>query len=212
MNAPTRGVLLAVVGMILAVVVLGQGFGTTEPTLEPTVSAGSAEESGDGSSSENGEEAGADDAGTAGASGDSAVDDSTNDDGSPVIGEPVGDDDSTGDDSGTADTGPDILHPQAEVRVLVANGAGIAGLAGRTRDLLVSAQNYNGITPTNTKITVTESAVYYTAGYQLDARNIAKILNASPEAVAAMPTELPIDDLAQAHVLVVVAADLAPEG
>lgn len=214
MNAQARGGVLAIIAVILGVVVLGQGFGTDEPTLVSSVEAVSDGTGDDGSSADS-----SDDSGSADQSVDESSDDGSSDagtggdDASAEVDEPTGDDGSEGDDSGTVDTGPDILHPQAEVRVLVANGAGVVGLAGRTRDQLVSAQNYNGLTPTNTKTPAAESVVYYIPGYELDARNIAKILNASPEAVAPMPAvaELPVSDLAEAHVLVIIAADLAPE-
>ncbi len=214
MNAQARGGVLAVIAVVLGVVVLGQGFGTQEATLVSSVDAVSA--TGDDGSSDAGagDDSGAADGTTDADDGTGTIDDDGGDDNGAVADESDGDDGGTADeDAGGVDTGPDILHPQAEVRVLVANGAGVAGLAGRTRDQLVSAQNYNGLTPTNTKVPASESVVYYIAGYELDARNIAKILNASPEAVAPMPAvaELPIADLAEAHVLVVIAADLASE-
>ena len=52
--------------------------------------------------------------------------------------------------------------------------------------------------------------VYYSQGYELDALNVALIINAKSESVLPMPLELPIDDLLDANVLVHVGADLFP--
>ena len=52
------------------------------------------------------------------------------------------------------------------------------------------------------------SSIYYAPGYELDARQIAQILNAAPEAVAPLPADPPVGDLQEAHVLVVLGPDL----
>jgi hypothetical protein len=124
-----------------------------------------------------------------------------------------------GDDEGTTvttadsdDTTPttaaaEVAHNPAEVTVLVANGAGILGVAPRVADQLKAA-NYVTAEPGNTKAPADESAVFYTPGYEADATAIAQLLTPVPK-VAPLPEPPPVDDLKASHVLVVAAADLA---
>ena len=167
-----------------------------------------------------------DDGGDDGSSDDSSSDDSSSDGGSSDSGatDDAGDggtdsgtdggDSSTdaGGDStdGSTDGGtdpPNILHPPAEVRVLVANGTSVAGAAGRVTDVL-AARNYGTLTPTNTTEPLDATVVYYEPGYELDARQIAQIIEAPPESVAPMPENPPVEDLNEAHVLVGLGPDL----
>ncbi|MGI9624804.1 MAG: LytR C-terminal domain-containing protein [Acidimicrobiales bacterium] len=206
MNAATRGVILAAAAVLVGVLVLGQAYSDDTPSFE---TASPAPESGD---------SGGDD----GSSDDSSSDDSTSDDGSSDSGatDDTGTDSSTdgGDSSdaggdstdGSTDGGtdpPNILHPPAEVRVLVANGTSVAGAAGRVSDIL-EARNYGVLTPTNTTEPLDATVVYYVPGYELDARQIAQIIEAPPESVAPMPDTPPVDDLNEAHVLVGLGPDL----
>ena len=105
-----------------------------------------------------------------------------------------------------------VLHPPAEVRVLVANGTEVTGAAGATLDTLVASEGYNGVQAVNdnSEEVIVITYVYYSQGYELDALNVALIINAKSESVLPMPLELPIDDLLDANVLVHVGADLFP--
>jgi hypothetical protein len=98
-------------------------------------------------------------------------------------------------------------HNSAEVTVLVANGAGIPGLASKVADQLKGA-NYIVAEPGNTKAPADESAVFFTPGYEADAAAIAALLSPPPK-VAPLPDPPPVDDMKSAPVLVVAAADLA---
>jgi hypothetical protein len=98
-------------------------------------------------------------------------------------------------------------HNPAEVTVLVANGAGIPGLASKIGDQLKGA-NFVVAEPGNTKAPADESAVFFTPGYEADAAAIAALLTPAPK-VAPLPSPAPVDDMKSAHVLVVAAADLA---
>jgi hypothetical protein len=98
-------------------------------------------------------------------------------------------------------------HNPASVTVLVANGAGINGLASKIGDKLKAA-NYVTAEPGNTKAPADESAVYFTPGYEADANAIAALLTPAPK-VAALPDPPPVDQLKGAQVIVVAAADLA---
>ena len=97
-------------------------------------------------------------------------------------------------------------HDPAEVTVLVVNGSGVRGVAGRITEQL-KASNFVTAEPGNVE-PVESSRVYYTPGYEADAAAIAGLLT-PPPAVEAMPDPAPVSDLKGAHVLVVVAADLA---
>ena len=114
----------------------------------------------------------------------------------------------------TSDTEPDTTatsaaaaHNPAEVTVLVANGAGIDGLASKIADKLKAA-NFVTAEPTNTKAPADESAVYFTPGYQADAEAVAALLSPPPK-VSPLPEPPPVDDMKGGAVLVVAAADLA---
>lgn len=215
MNAATRGVILAIAAVIIGVIVLGQGFDDSAPTLTtaPAVSddGGGTVEEDDG----NGDDSSASSDDSAAVSDDSGDDSSAaSDNGGEVAGDDGDDSGVATDDSGAAtddstDT-PSILHPPAEVRVLVANGTTVAGAAGQTSNQLQTDRGYNGLTPTNTTagVSIDSSSIYYAPGYELDARQIAQILNAAPEAVAPMPADPPVGDLQEAHVLVVLGPDL----
>jgi len=98
-------------------------------------------------------------------------------------------------------------HNPAQVAILVANGSGVKGAAARIAQTL-AASNYVLKPSTNTKTPASSSVVYYAAGYDNDAKAIARLLTPQP-AVQALPATLPVADLAKANVLVVVAADLA---
>jgi len=78
-------------------------------------------------------------------------------------------------------------HPANQVSVVVANGAGVAGLAGRIRGQLNTA-GYNTAKPAvNAPSNVATSAVYYVPGYQPDGLAVAAALSLAPASVQPMP-------------------------
>ena len=107
-------------------------------------------------------------------------------------------------------TSTSVLHPEAEVRVLVANGTEVTGAAGATLDTLVANAGYNGVQAVNDigDEILPETLIYYGQGYDLDAQNIRLIINANRNNVFPMPEILPVEDLVDANVLVHVGADL----
>lgn len=99
------------------------------------------------------------------------------------------------------------LRPAAQVKVLAANGTSVKGLAGQVHDRLKAA-GYNALAPTDaSKKPVTKSVVYFTAGFEGEARQIAQQLDIA--SVAAMPQPLPVLNLQTANVLVLVGTDNA---
>lgn len=107
----------------------------------------------------------------------------------------------------TVTTAVKTARNPAEVTVLVANGAGVNGLASKVADKLKAA-NYVTAEPGNTKAPADESAVYFTPGYEADAAAVAALLTPAPK-VSALPDPPPVDDMKGAQVLVVAAADLS---
>ncbi len=114
---------------------------------------------------------------------------------------------------GSQPTSTSVLHPPAEVRVLVANGTDVTGAAGATLDTLVANAGYNGVGAVNDlgEEVLLETFIYYAQGYDLDAQNVRLIINADSSNVLPIPETLPIDDLSDANVLVHVGADLFPD-
>jgi hypothetical protein len=100
-------------------------------------------------------------------------------------------------------------RPPGEVVVLVANGSGVDGAAGRLTTTIAEA-GYQTATETNTP-RVPTTTIYFTPGYEREAAALARTLSpdAAP-ATEAMPSPAPVSDLAGAHVLVVLGPDLAP--
>jgi len=103
-------------------------------------------------------------------------------------------------------------HAPASVKVLVANGTGTAGAASRVVPPLTAA-GYNVLAPTDAtktaKANTRQSVVYFTPGYDLDAKIIATHLTLQLSAVQALPTTAPVANTQGANVVVVVGPDLA---
>jgi hypothetical protein len=125
--------------------------------------------------------------------------------------------------SATPTTSPNILvpttstslggHAPSSVKVLVANGTNTPGAASRVVPPLTSA-GYNVLAPTDATKAVKasnlrQSVVYYTPGYDLDAKIIATHLTLQLSAVQALPTTAPVANTQGANVIVVVGPDLA---
>ena len=124
----------------------------------------------------------------------------TADDGDPAV-------TTTTEPESTTTTAAARAHDPAEVTILVANGSGVKGAAGRIAESL-KASNYVLKESTNTQTPAEASIVYFAEGYQADARAVASLLT-PPPGVQPMPATVPVKDLAGANLLVVVAADLA---
>lgn len=123
-----------------------------------------------------------------------------------------GNDDAATDDTTTDDTTPSSVpdaRDPAEVRVLVANGTAVSGAAGRYTEVLTAA-GYQTAGATDALDKSAETTfVYFTAGYEAEARAVAAALGASPDNVAALPTAPVVADNSLANVIVVVGPELA---
>jgi hypothetical protein len=107
----------------------------------------------------------------------------------------------------TPSTARSKAHDPSAVAILVANGSGVKGAAAKIATTLAGS-NYVLKTSVNTKTPASSSIVYYSPGYDADARAIASLLTPAPS-VQPMPSPLPVADLTGANILVVVAADIA---
>jgi hypothetical protein len=101
-----------------------------------------------------------------------------------------------------------VKSPQS-VKVLVANGSGVAGLAGRLSSRL-HTQGYDTVSQgTNANQAVTTSKVYYTTGFVGEAGVLAQFLKLPPSAAQPMPNPPPVSNLAAANVVVDAGPDLS---
>ncbi len=111
----------------------------------------------------------------------------------------------------TAALFPTPTHDPNEVKVLVANGSGVSGAAGKVTDML-SPLGWTMESPANADKTGT-TRVYYRNEYQADARKIVEHFGEIPSLLEKMPTGglgVPAkaeDRVANAHIVVILGSD-----
>jgi LytR cell envelope-related transcriptional attenuator len=122
---------------------------------------------------------------------------------------PSGSPSSTG--GGATSTTAAVAHQPNQVSVLVANGAGVAGLAGRIRGQLNTAGYNTSKAAVNAPSQVATTAIYFQPGYEADGLAVATALSLAASNVFPMPspTPVPASQLAGVNVLVVAGSDLA---
>lgn len=106
--------------------------------------------------------------------------------------------------SSTTSTSAAAVRPPSEVRVLVANGSGVPGVAGQRSDAL-GAAGYVTLEPANAAPTPT-TQVLFVEGFQSEASAVATALGFAPTAVQPLPDPPPVDPL-DANVVVVLGQD-----
>ncbi len=115
----------------------------------------------------------------------------------------------TSPDSTTSSTVPAADMSQA--KILVANGAGVKGLAGSTTTALQGAfPTATYLTPTDANAKYQASAVYYQPGFEAQAGLVATSLGLAPSGL--FPPALPLADptkIGDANILVLLGADKA---
>lgn len=99
---------------------------------------------------------------------------------------------------------------KADVAVQVANGSSVAGVAGDLTTTL-KGEGWNALPAINTTNgeDVATSAVYYAAGQQTAAAQIAASLHLTPSAVQPLTTSAPVATTNGIDVLVVIGTDIA---
>lgn len=100
------------------------------------------------------------------------------------------------------------LREQAGVRVLVANATDVIGRAATATDLLIAQRGYNAFPANvNRDVNALPFAVYHLADYDANAREVADLLGIDRSLLGPMPADPPVDDLDDAHVLVILGID-----
>jgi hypothetical protein len=115
-------------------------------------------------------------------------------------------------DSATTDVGPTTTDSTTDLttaKVLVVNGAGVQGLAGRVTDALETS-GVPTLDPATANSKFQGSGVYGSTGFERQAQAVANMLGIS--AVQAFPAQFPLEDpnaLGDANVVVILGTDLA---
>ena len=85
---------------------------------------------------------------------------------------------------------PSPTHNRNEVRILVANGTGICGAAGRVATIL-SAEGYTMLPAVNADAAGDVSTIYYVEEYGLDAAVVASLIQVDSSRVLPLPATPP---------------------
>lgn len=100
-------------------------------------------------------------------------------------------------------------RPKAEVKVLVANGAGIRGLGLATTNALKGV-GYTTLTPTDATVSIPKTSIQFAEGYEADAREVAGALTLPPTVVTRLSSPpVAAADLGDAKVIVILGEDVA---
>ncbi len=100
-------------------------------------------------------------------------------------------------------------RPKADVKVLVANGAGVRGLGAQTTTSLRNAGYTNAATPTDATTTVERTGIQFAEGYEAEARELAGVLSL-PATVVTRLASPPVAaaDIGDAKLLVILGTDV----
>jgi hypothetical protein len=101
-------------------------------------------------------------------------------------------------------------RPKADVKVLVANGSGVRGLAGTTSNALKNV-GYATLPPVDANpASIDKTSIQYAEGYLAEAREVAQTVN-QPATIVAPLSSPPVAaaDLGDAKVVVVLGLDVA---
>ena len=102
------------------------------------------------------------------------------------------------------------LRQAKDVKVLVANGAGVSGLGGQVSERLRTPHGYNVLSPVNAPARVQTTTLFYTPGFDREASAIAELLGLPPTTVKPMPAPPPVPDTRGANVVVLAGPELNP--
>ena len=91
---------------------------------------------------------------------------------------------------------------------MVANGTDIPGRAATATDLLIAQRGYNAFpNNVNRDVNLLPFVVYHLDDYDANAREVADLLDIDRSLLAPMPIDPPVDDLDDAHILVILGID-----
>lgn len=98
---------------------------------------------------------------------------------------------------------------KADVKVLVANGAGVKGLGAATTNALKNL-GYATLTPTDATVAVDKTGVQFADGYEAEAREVAQALSLPPTAATKLSSPpVAAADIGDAKVIVILGADIS---
>jgi len=100
--------------------------------------------------------------------------------------------------------------PKSQVKVVVANGTSLTGVAEYFTQKLTAA-GWQTLSPTDTTTNVSTSNVYYAVGQQAAAAEIAESLGLKPSAVLPLTTSVPVQGTTGVDVVVVIGPDLGAQ-
>ena len=112
---------------------------------------------------------------------------------------------------GHSTTTTTTTQPHSSVSVVVANATSTSGLAAHY-STIIGAAGYSMKTPTNASTSEATSAVYYAAGQQAAAQNIASSIGVKPTQVLPLTTAVPVPGVTGTDVVVVIGQDLVTPG
>ena len=198
--AAPRAFLLIAVAVVIGLVLLWKGLDSTPGTVAPADAPVVAEKSTDESPVDQGSDTSADE--TSAAGGDTSSD-------QPATAEAPA-------PTTTEDPFPEPTYAPNEVKVLVANGSGVSGAAGKVTDML-SPLGWAMESPANAdKSSI--SGIYYKTGYAHNARLIQDHFGEDPSILSQFPTgglavpDSSLDRVDNADIVIILGSDLAIQG
>ena len=198
--AAPRAFLLIAVAVVIGLVLLWKGLDSTPGTVAPAEAPVVAEKSTDESSVDQGSDTSADETSAA------AVDTSSDQPATTEAPAPTT----------TEDPFPKPTYAPNEVKVLVANGSGVSGAAGKVTDMLTPL-GWAMESPANAdKSSI--SGIYYKTGYAHNARLIQDHFGEDPSILSQFPSgglavpDRSLDRVENAHIVIILGSDLAIQG
>ena len=101
------------------------------------------------------------------------------------------------------------LRDPRTIKVLSANGTSTNGIGDKVRRKLEAA-NYNALAAVTATSKTQTSAIFFSPGFDADARAVAAVLGIPATAVQAMPAKPPVPQLGDANILVIAGTDILP--
>lgn len=98
-------------------------------------------------------------------------------------------------------------RPPATVKVVVANGSGKSGLAGKTGQFLATS-GYTTSSATDALQPAAQTIVYFAPGFEANARAVAQLLGLSADRVQALPGQVAKEQAADTGMVVLLGQDV----
>ena len=106
----------------------------------------------------------------------------------------------------TGETPAEGVHAPAQVKIVVVNAAGKAGVGSKNKGILTTA-GYNVVDVKDGRPIQATTTVYYTPGYQADAATVKAAIQVSAAKIALLPASPIVPEAANANITVVFGQD-----